>query len=78
MTHKFSLAYLTVPGLTPPELTHVAARTGYDFVSYRLVHLNVAGEPDIDPLSPQILRQTRQALAETGIKVFDIELVSIH
>ena len=77
MTHKFSLAYLTVPGLTPAELTYVAAKAGYDYVSYRLVHLNVPGEPDIDPLSPQVLRQTEQALEETGIQVFDIELVRI-
>lgn len=77
MTHKFALAYLTVPGLTPQEQTHVAAKAGYDFVSYRLVHLNVAGEPDIDPVSPQTVRETKQALADTGLKVFDIELVRI-
>jgi len=77
MTHRFALAYLTVPGLTPPEQTYVAAEAGYDFVSYRLFHLNVAGEPDIDPLSPQTIRQTKQALAGTGLKVFDIELMRI-
>lgn len=77
MKHKFSLAYLTVPGLTPPELTRVASEAGYDYVSHRLVHLNVPGEPDIDPLSPRIIRETKQALADTGMKVFDIELVRI-
>ncbi len=77
MTHRFALAYLTVPGLTPPEQTYVAAQAGYDFVSYRLFHLDVAGEPDIDPISPQTIRQTKQALAETGLKVFDIELMRI-
>lgn len=77
MTHKFSLAYLTVPGVTPPELTHIAAQAGYDFVSYRLVHLNVAGEPDIDPLSPEVMTHTKQALSDTNMQVFDIELVRI-
>jgi hypothetical protein len=77
MSHKFSLAYLTVPGLTPPEQTHVAAKAGYDYVSLRLHHLNVAGEPEIDPASPQTVRETRQALADTGLKVLDIERVRI-
>ncbi|MGF1623225.1 MAG: sugar phosphate isomerase/epimerase family protein [Rhodomicrobiaceae bacterium] len=77
MSHKFSLAYLTVPGLTPPEQIHVAAKTGYDYVSLRLYHLNVPGEPDIDPVAPQSVRETKQALSETGIQVLDIELVRI-
>jgi sugar phosphate isomerase/epimerase len=77
MSHKFSLAYLTVPGLTPSEQTHVAAKTGYEYVSLRLYHLNVPGEPDIDPASPQTVRETKQALSETGMQVLDIELVRI-
>lgn len=77
MTHRYSLSYLTVPGVTPPEQTHIAARTGYDYASYRLYHLGVAGEPDIDPTSPQIIRETKQALAQTGLKCFDIELMRI-
>lgn len=77
MSHQYSLSYLTVPGVTPPEQTYIAARTGYEYVSYRLFHLGVAGEPDIDPTSPQIIRETKQALAETGLQCFDIELMRI-
>ncbi|SNT30355.1 sugar phosphate isomerase/epimerase family protein [Tropicimonas sediminicola] len=77
MSHEYSLSYLTVPGVTPPEQTYIAARAGYDCVSYRLFHLGVAGEPDIDPTSPQILRETKRALAETGLRCFDIELMKI-
>lgn len=77
MSHRYSLSYLTVPGVTPPEQTYIAARTGYDYVSYRLFHLGVAGEPDIDPTSPQIIRDTKKALADTGLKCFDIELMRI-
>ena len=44
MAHTYSLAYLTVPGVTPPNQTYIAARAGYDYVSYRLFHLGVAGE----------------------------------
>ncbi|MFV0292728.1 MAG: sugar phosphate isomerase/epimerase family protein [Paracoccus sp. (in: a-proteobacteria)] len=75
--HEFALAYLTVPGVTPPEQTYMAAQTGYDYVSYRLFHLGVAGEPDIDPVSPQIIRETRNALRATGLRCLDIELMRI-
>lgn len=77
MAHRYSLAYLTVPGVTPPEQTWIAARAGYDCVSYRLFHLGVAGEPDIDPVSPQYVRETKQALAQTGLVCLDIELMRI-
>ncbi|MEM5468409.1 sugar phosphate isomerase/epimerase family protein [Celeribacter marinus] len=77
MSHDFALSYLTVPGVTPPEQTYIAADAGYDYVSYRLFHLGVAGEPDIDPASPQVIRETKAALAATGMKVFDIELFRI-
>lgn len=77
MSHEYALSYLTVPGVTPPEQTYIAAKAGYDYASYRLFHLGVAGEPDIDPTAPQVIRETRQALAETGLKCFDIELMRI-
>lgn len=77
MPRKYALSYLTVPGVTPPEQTYMAARTGYDCVSYRLFHLNVPGEPDINPTDPQIIRDTKKALQETGLECFDIELMRI-
>lgn len=77
MSHKFSLAYLTVPGVTPAEQTYLAAKAGYEYVSYRLFHLGVAGEPEIDPTSPQVIREAKAALSATGLKCFDIELMRI-
>ena len=41
---EFSLANLTVLGCAPPEMTYVAARAGYDFISPRLIMMGVAGE----------------------------------
>ncbi|MDP3860618.1 MAG: TIM barrel protein [Phaeovulum sp.] len=77
MNRPISLAYLTVPGLTPVEQTQVAAEAGYDYVSFRLINLGVPGEPAADPLSPMMLRRARAALAETGLKAHDIELARI-
>jgi sugar phosphate isomerase/epimerase len=77
MQNQFSLAHLTMLGCTPPELTYIAARTGYDFVSLRLIPMGVPGEAACLPLEKQMIRQTKAALAETGIKLLDIELVRI-
>ena len=77
MQHRFSLAHLTILGCTPPEATYIAARAGYDFVSLRLIPMGVDGEAACRPLEKQMLRETKAALDETGIKLLDIELVRI-
>ena len=77
MNRPISLAYLTVPGLTPVEQTHIAAEAGYDYVSFRLINLGVPGEPVGDMTSKVMLRRTRAALAETGLKLHDIELARV-
>ena len=77
MNRQFSLSYLTVPGVTPVEQTHIAAAAGYDYVSFRLINIGVPGEPSVNPLSPAMRRRTRAALADTGLKLHDIELARI-
>ena len=75
---KFSLAHLTVLGCAPPQATYVAARAGYDFVSYRTISLGLANEPTHELAHNNVmLRQTKRALAETGLKLHDIELARI-
>ncbi|SPE24663.1 Xylose isomerase domain-containing protein TIM barrel [Candidatus Sulfopaludibacter sp. SbA3] len=76
---QFSLAHLTVLGCAPPEMTYIAARAGYDFVSYRTITMHLPNEPDYNLAANQeMLRQTKTALAVTGIKVHDIELARIQ
>ena len=78
MTRQFSLAHLTVLGCAPPEMTYIAARAGYDFVSYRPIYMGLPGEPNYDLAgNKEMLRQTRTALAATGLKLLDIELARI-
>lgn len=74
----YALSYLTIPGVTPPEQVEIAAAVGYSHASFRLIPLNVAGEPEIDPASPAMIRETKRALAQTGVKCFDVELARIH
>ena len=73
----FSLAHLTVLDLAPPEMLRVAARTGYQSVGLRLIRVT-----DTTPGYPlmhdaPMMRDTRAAMAETGVGVLDIEFVRI-
>jgi sugar phosphate isomerase/epimerase len=75
---KFSLAHLTVLGCAPPEMTYIAARAGYDFVSFRLIYMGLPGEANYDLAhNPEMLRQTKTALASTGLALHDIEVARI-
>jgi sugar phosphate isomerase/epimerase len=75
---QFSLAHLTALGCAPPEVACIAAAAGYDFVSYRIIFMGLPNEPNYALAeNKQMLRETRQALAATGLRVLDIELARI-
>lgn len=79
MTARFSLAHLTVLGCPPPEMTRIAFEAGYDLVSFRIILMGLPGEPDYAlARNPQLLRETRAALRETGLRLHDVELARIH
>ncbi|MCM3537331.1 sugar phosphate isomerase/epimerase family protein [Priestia endophytica] len=78
MTNRFSLAHLTTLGCTPPEMTYLAARAGYDFVSLRPIYMGLPGEPNYALAeNKQMMRETKAALIETGVNLLDIELARI-
>lgn len=78
MQPRFSLAHLTVLGLSPPEMIRVAGEAGYSFVGLRL-NAVTAQEPKY-PLheDARLLRQTRQALAASTVRVLDVELIRLE
>ena len=79
MKRQFSLAYLTVLGCPPPEMTYIAARAGYDFVSLRPIYMGLPGEPNFSfAENKELMRQTKNALSETGVRLLDIELAKIY
>lgn len=59
-------------------MVYIAAMTGYDFVSPRPIYIGLPNEPRY-PLAENrvMLQQTKTALKETGVKVWDIELARI-
>lgn len=73
----FSLAHLTVLDLPPPEMVRTAARTGYQTVGLRLIRVTdtTPGYPLMD--DPAAMRETKAAMADTGVGVLDIEFVRI-
>lgn len=72
---EFSLAHLTVLGTTPVELIGIAAGAGYDYASIRTTP--VAPGERITPLAgdPAMIRQVVARLADTGLRVLDVELI---
>jgi sugar phosphate isomerase/epimerase len=77
MTVKFSLAHLTVLGTTPLELIQIAADAGYDYVSIRMTP--VADGEHVTPLAgdPNMVRRVSKRLADTGLRVLDVELARL-
>ena len=75
MKREYSLAHLTVLSLTPPQLVDVAARTGYDCVGVRMTR--VTPDEVLYPLSTDraLRHETKARLADTGVRVLDIELL---
>jgi sugar phosphate isomerase/epimerase len=78
MIHRYSLAHVTVLGCAPPQAISIAARCGYEFVGLRTIPLGLPGEPRyILEDDAVLLRETRAALRDTGVKLLDIEDVVI-
>lgn len=78
MEYQFSLAHLTVLGCPPPEVVRIAANCGYEYASLRPVYMGLPGEPNYElAKNPQMLRETKQAMADTGVKIHDVELFRI-
>lgn len=77
MARPFSLAYLTSNTLTPPEAIRLAAELGYAFVGLRLLP-NMAGAPQQYMIGlPDVLRETLAATKDTGVGVFDLEIIRL-
>ncbi len=68
---------MTVRGCEPAEMAYIASRTGYDYISLRLIPMGIPGETAYLPEDRAMISRARSALKETGIKVLDVELARI-
>ena len=77
MSRIYSLAYLTSHTCTPPQAVGLAAELGYAFVGLRLLP-NAAGAPQQFLIGqPEVLRETIAAQRDTGVGIFDLEIIRI-
>jgi sugar phosphate isomerase/epimerase len=77
MSRKYSLSHLSALPLPPPQLIDIAAAAGYDCVGLRLVAPapGIACYPLMD--DAPLLRETLARLRDTGLTVFDLEIVRL-
>lgn len=74
---RLSLAWLTVPGAHPLEQIEAAMQTGFDSVGLRLVPPTL-GDPMVPVVGDEpLVRQIRERLEATGVRVLDVETVWI-
>ena len=77
MNRIYSLAYLSSHRCTPVQAIQVAAQAGYNFVGLRLWP-NAPGAPQQHLLGqPEALREVLAAQRDTGVGVFDLEIIRI-
>ena len=77
MQRDLSLAHLTVLSLPPPEMVRVAARTGFRAVGLRLIAVT-EDSPGYPLMNDALMRrETAAALADTALRLLDIEFVKI-
>lgn len=78
MAHPLSLAFLTTFDVGPVEAVRIAAVTGYQMVGLRILPAAASGEADYPLLTDDaLLRDVRSALADTGMRVGDVEIVRL-
>jgi len=77
MPRLYSLAYLTAAPLSPPDVVTLGARLGYGAVGVRALPAAPGGA--FDPLIEDraLLRETVARIKDTGVGVFDVEIVRL-
>ncbi len=77
MPHIYSLAYLTSAPMAPPEALALAGKLGYQAIGARIAPSMPGG--DFSPLTTDaaMLRDTIRRIDDTGVQVFDVEIVRL-
>jgi sugar phosphate isomerase/epimerase len=77
LSFAFSLSHLTVLQSAPPSVVEIAARSGYSLLGLRLIPSGPGGIAYPLMTDKMMMRDTRARLADTGMRVFDIESVRL-
>jgi sugar phosphate isomerase/epimerase len=78
MQRIYSLAYLTTAPMAPPDALLLAQKLGYQAIGVRIAPAAPGG--DFSPLveDPAMLRDTVARIRDTGVPVFDVEIVRLN
>ena len=76
MPHIYSLAYLTAP-IAPPEALVLAGKLGYQAIGARIAPAVPGGAFAPLATDPAMLRDTLRAISDTGVKIFDVEIIRL-
>ena len=77
MTASFSLAYLTSAPLSPPDCISLAAKLGYQAVGLRALPVMPGADYARLAEDPALLRATQARMRDTGVTVFDVEIIRL-
>jgi sugar phosphate isomerase/epimerase len=74
-TRRVGLAHLSLLNTPPPQLVETAAVAGFDFVGVRVRPVTAVERPYVMQPGSPLLAETRRRMADTGIRVVDIEFL---
>ncbi|WP_238363984.1 sugar phosphate isomerase/epimerase family protein [Mesobacterium pallidum] len=77
MTRSYSMAYLTANGLDPVAATELAARLGFDKMSFRLLPAGPGDAPPPILTDDGLFARVKAALADTGLQMSDAEMIRL-
>jgi len=77
MSRTYSLAYLAFTPLVAPDAIRIASLYGAGAIGVRLLPAAPGGPFDDLIANKALMRETKSAMAQTGVSIFDIEIVRI-
>ncbi len=77
MTHSYSMGYLTANGLPPVAAIELAARLGFDEISFRLLPAGRGDSPPPLMTDDRLLAEVMAALDAHGLTVSDAEMIRL-
>ena len=77
MPRRYSLSFLTCLDAPPPEAVRTAAETGYHGIGLRLLPAAPGGVSFPLMHDAPLMRETLASLRDTGVTVFDVEIIRI-
>jgi len=78
MARIYSCAYLTSEPLSAVDSVRLAAKLGYKYIGVRIFPAAPGGQVQALIGQPAAVRETKAAMADTGVSVFDVEIVRIN